>query len=196
MNAAKTDTYSLFFNFIDEFAPGGFKNIDRNDPLMKKLEKVTGDNRQFFFLFDVIQLKVIFSSKRSSEMMGVEPEDLNPSDFIKSLHPDDINWSGVVQSRLLNAAREIFVDQAGSAIFSSIFRLKNSSDEYVNTLIQSYVFYAGVPYKTVFILHVLTDISWFNTSKPGYHFYLGNDPYYFRYPTEKILSTGNIFSAL
>jgi len=41
---------------------------------------------------------------------------------------------------------------------------------------------------------VLTDISWINRVDPGYHLYMGNDPYFFRYPDEKLLLKGNIFS--
>jgi hypothetical protein len=37
---AGTNDYSLFFNFIDEYLPTGFKNIDREDPLIRKLETI------------------------------------------------------------------------------------------------------------------------------------------------------------
>jgi len=190
------DNYTLFFSFIDQYLPGGFKDIDEKNPLIRELEELTEANNQFFFLFDIIQLKILFSSKRSVTMMGIESRDVNPSIFIKSMHPGDLSWYSIAQTKLYNLGHQIFSENNGSALLSANFRLKNSLDQYINMLFQSYLFYTNVPYKTVFILHVLTDISWLKEVKPGYHFYFGNDPYYFRYPNEKILLTGNIFSAM
>jgi hypothetical protein len=190
------DNYSLFFNFIDQYLPGGFTEIDRKDPLILKLEEMTEANNQFFFIFDIIQLKILFSSQRSSEMIGIDPKEVNPSTFLKLMHPDDLLWQNIFWEKLLNLGQQIFYEKKGSSIISYNFRLKNSSGEYINTLVQSYLFFTDVPYKTVFVLHVLTNISWFKNANPGYHYYLGNDPYYFRYPNEKILTTGNVFSAM
>jgi hypothetical protein len=96
---------------------------------------------------------------------------------------------------LILKLEELTEDNKGSAFISGDFRLKTSSDDYINTLIQCYLFFTEVPYKTVFILQVVTDISWFKKDKHGYHFYVGKDPSYFRYPDEKLLLTGNVFSA-
>ena len=47
---------------------------------------------------------------------------------------------------------------------------------------------------TVYMININTDISWFKKIKHGFHYYVGNDLSYFRYPDEKLLMTGNIFS--
>ncbi len=190
------DNYSLFFSFIDQYLPGGFKDMNEEDILIRKLEKLTKSNNQFFFVFDIIQLKILFSSKRSFNITGMEPKDVNPSNLLKSMHPDDLSWYSISQAKLFNLGHHIFSEEKGSALLSTNFRYKNSKGHYSNVLIQSYLFYTENPYKTVFILNVFTDISWYKEAKPGYHYYFGNDPYYFRYPTEKILAEGNVFSAL
>jgi hypothetical protein len=190
------DNYTLFLNFIDQYLPCGFKDIDVNNPLIRKLEELTEANNQFFFLFDFIQLKILFSSQRSLNMLGIESAHISPSSFLKLMHPDDLGWYSIAQTKLFNLGHQIFNENGGSTLMSTNFRLKNSSDQFINMLLQSYLFFTNVPYKTVFILHILTDISWLREVMPGYHFYCGNDPYYFRYPNEKILLTGNIFAAI
>lgn len=188
------NNYNQYFQFIDQYLPCGFRDIARTDPLILELEEMTESNNQFFCIFDLIQLKYLFASQRSFDILGIESKDINPSVFYKSMHPDDLIWHNISQTKLFNLGQQIFIENNGSALVSTNFRFKNSSDEYMNTLVQCYLFFTKMPYKTVFILQVLTDISWFNNSNPGHHFYFGNDPYYFRYPDEKLLLKGNVFS--
>jgi hypothetical protein len=191
---ALIDKYDLYFKFIEEALPGGFKDIDRMNPLIMKLEKLTESNNQFFFISDLIQLEINFTSRRSVEMLGVEPNDVDPSVFFKSMHPDDHRRYNNGQRKLFNLAHRIFIENNGCAVISSNFRFKNLSGEYINTMIQCYLFFTDTPYKTVFMLEVLTDISWFKNFVLGNHFYLGFDPSFFRYPDEYLLHMGNIFT--
>jgi hypothetical protein len=190
------NNYNQYFQFIDRYLPGGFTDVDRADSLILEIEEMTEANNQFFCIFDLIQLKYVFTSNRSVQLIGIQPGKMNPSVFNRSIHPDDLTWYNLAQTKLFSRGQQIFNEKIGNSLISNNFRLKNSLDEYRNILVQSYLFFTGVPYKTVYILQVLTDISWFNRIKPGYHFYLGNDPYYFRYPDEKLLLTGNVFSAI
>ena len=188
------DNYSLYFRFIDQYLSGGFKDIDRSDPLIVKLEEMTKANNQFFCLFDLIQLNILYTSRRSYEMLGIESKDVNPSVFTKSIHSDDLIWHNIVQTKLFTLGQQIFIDSSGSSLISTNYRLKRSSGVYINNLFQYYLFFTDVPYKTVFILQIISDISWFKRIDPGFHFYMGNDPCYFRYPDEKLLLKGNVFS--
>ena len=193
---AVIDNYNLYFRFVDQFLPGGFNIINRTDPLILKIEEMTEANNQFFCIFDLIQLKILFTSRRSIDLMGIESKEINPLIFKKSIHPDDLVWHNLAQTKLFNLGQDIFMKNNGSALVSTNFRMKNPSGEFTNTLIQCYLFFTDAPYKTVFILQVLTDISWFDKNKQGYHFYLGNDPYFFRYPDENLLLKGNVFSSM
>jgi hypothetical protein len=192
----KGNNYDLFLEFISHSLAGGFKDIDRMDPLIMQLEESTKMNNQFFLVHDLIQLKILFTSLRSREMLGIEPVDVNPSVFYRSMHPDDLLWHNMAQTRLFSVGQKLFLENRGSAIISTNFRLKNSSGEYINTLVQCNAVFTDVPYKTVFVLMVFTDISWFKQVNPGYHMYIGKDPSYFRYPDEKLLVAGNVFSTL
>jgi hypothetical protein len=56
--------------FNEIYAPLGFKRIDRNDALMLELVEMTAANNQYFFTSDLFQGKIIFTSNRSTEMIG------------------------------------------------------------------------------------------------------------------------------
>ena len=65
------DNYNLYFHFIDQYLPGGFKVNNRTDPFILKLEEMTEVNNQFFCIFDLIQLQILFTSRRSIDMTGI-----------------------------------------------------------------------------------------------------------------------------
>jgi hypothetical protein len=186
--------YSLFFRFIETFLPGGFKGIDRNDQLLQKMEEVLKNGNQFFFIADVIQVKILFSSNGSVRMLGIEPEDVTPYHFFEATHPDDIQRHNLGRSKLFSLAQNIFIEKKGNVFLSTNLKIRNPLGDYTLLLFQCYLFYAPEPLNTVYVLQLHTDISWFTYFKYGYHFYVGNDLSYFRYPDKELLMTGNIFS--
>ena len=75
---AENKGYSLFYQFIETFSPTGFKEIDRNHPLIQELEEMTKANNQYFFIGDLLQAKILFTSNLSKQIIGIEPEELTP----------------------------------------------------------------------------------------------------------------------
>jgi hypothetical protein len=189
-----TDYYSLYFPFLEVWLPSGFRNIDRNSSLVADLEKMTKERNQFFFVADLIQMKILFTSKRSMDMMGVKPEDLEPSVFFTATHPGDIQRHNLARTKLLNMGQDLFIERNGVKIISTNFRFRHLTDTFLNNLVQCYLFYSEIPYKTVFLLQIVTDISWFGKFQHGYHYFVGDDISFFRYPDEDLLMKGNIFS--
>ena len=61
-------------------------------------------------------------------------------------------------------------------------------------LMQLYIYYSTIPYKSVFVLKVHTNIDWYKKIKNGYHYYVGDDLSYFRFPDKELLTIGNVFS--
>lgn len=187
-------SYSLFFDFIDKYLPGGFQNIDLDSPFMLNLERIMEANNQFFYIGDIIHMKVIFASKKSKDLVGLEPEKVDPASFISMVHPEDLTRLVLARTKITSLGANLFVAKKGIAAISSTYRFKTSSGNYVNQLVQCFLFYEGEPFSTVFILHVNTDISWFKKVKYGYHYYIGDDVSFFRYPDERLLLMGNTFS--
>jgi len=187
--------YDLFFRFIEAYAPTGFKNIDRQDPLNVQMEQLMENNKQFFYIGDLIQMHFFHLSKGSSRMMGVEPDILNPYHFFKATHPDDTYRLTLGRAKLFRIAHNLFTAENGFTILSTNFRIRDSKGVDSNMLMQNYLFFCTIPYKSVFILKVHSNIDWYQMPKNNFHYYLGNDISYFRYPDEDLLKLHIPFSA-
>jgi len=186
--------YDLFLRFIETYLPVGFNGINSDNPVMIDLEEMMENNNQFFYIADLIQMNVIYTSKRSTQMIGVEPADVTPYYFMEATHPDDIQRLNLGRAKLIKMAQDIFIAGKGSALLSTDLKIRVPDGGYSHFLLQNYLFFASVPYKTVFFLKIHTNIDWCKKIKHGYHYYIGKDLSYFRYPDEEMLQKGNVFS--
>jgi hypothetical protein len=186
--------YSLFFDFISTFSPSGFKSIDPEHHLIQKLEKMLKVNNQFFCLMDMIQMKILFTSTGSIQMIGIQPEEVTPYHFFETTHPDDIQRHSKGRSIIFKTAQDFYIAKKGIALVSTNLKIRNPLGKHSNLLFQCYLFYSKVPVDTVYLLEVHTDIDKFKKIKHGYHYYLGNDLSHFRYPDEELMMPGNVFS--
>jgi len=186
--------YNLFFKFLETYSPMGFKEINPLDPLVLELEKLMNKNKQFIYVADLIQMKVLFTSKLSTNMIGVEPKDVSPYVFMESTHPNDLLRLSLGRTKLIDLSQKMFMAKEGAMIISTNFRIKNAQGKYSQFLIQGYLFYTTIPYETVFFLKLHTNIDWSKKIKHGYHYYVGDDMSKFRYPDKELLNLGNIFT--
>jgi DNA-binding CsgD family transcriptional regulator len=186
--------YELFFKVIDHYGPGGFSGIRDQDPLMIELEEIMKVKDQFFYIGDLFLFKIIYTSKRSLDMMGIKPADLSGIKYFQAIHPDELNRYNLGRATLLKIAHELLTEEKGCRLLSSNYRMKNAEGKYSNFLNQFFIFYSAIPYKSVFTLKVQTNIDWFRNYKHRHHYYLGTDLSYFRYPDPELLSQGSIFS--
>ena len=60
--------YSLFLKFIETYGPIGFKGVQKDDSLVLKLDTLMDKNNQFFYIGNMIEWDLIYSSKRSLDM--------------------------------------------------------------------------------------------------------------------------------
>ena len=186
--------YKLFFDFIDQYLPDGFHNVDPGSPLMLDMEEMMEANNQFFFIADQLNQKVLFCSKRSSDFIGIAPEKIDPVSFLNSVHPSDLNRLKLVRTKIFNLSGELYLAKKGIAIISTTLRFQKSPGTYTNQLVQCFLFYKELPSPVVYRLQVSTDISEFRKIMHGNHYYVGDDLFFFRYPDPKLLHTGSIFS--
>jgi len=186
--------YNLIFEFIETYSSVGFKGIDRQDPLILALEEMMKINNQFLSVFDMLHMKTLFVSQRCTQMLGVQPEDLTSYHFKEATHPDDLERSELGLVKMFKIAHELFVAKKGEMVISSNLRMRSPGGNYINHLAQGYFFYCLVPVETVYMIHLNTDISWFKKMKHGFHYYVGTDLSYFRYPDQEMLMMGNVFS--
>jgi len=189
-----TSDYNIFFKLIETFGTTGFAGIDPNDPLMIEAEEIMNKSDQFFYFGDLILFQILYTSKRSMDMIGVEPATLNSLKFYQAIHPDELERNVLYKNVLTKIAHNLFIAEKGHMLLSTNFQVKNSKGKYINLLSQFFIFYSEVPYKSVFVFKVHTNIEWFKKHKSGHHYYLGEDLSNFRYPDEELLKIADVFS--
>ena len=194
MMTSEYQDYNLFIRFFETFSRSGIEGIDPNDPLMIELDRMTERNNQLFYIADVILLDILYISKGVVNMFGLEQDKVSAGFFLTTTHPDDLKRHHLVRAKLISIAQELYIQKGGSRIISSNFRARKPSGGEVNYLYQSYLFYSKVPYESTFLILAITDISRFDKIHKGFHFYMGNDLTYFRYPDDELLMSGLIFS--
>lgn len=186
--------YSLFHKFNVNYSPNGFNKINPDDSLMQDLELMMENNNQFFFVCDLIQMRILFTSKRSTKMIGVEPENVTPYHFFEATHPDDIQRHSLGRTQLFKVAQELFIAKKGSALASSNFRILCADGKYKCLLFQCYLFYSEKPIKTVYVIQVHTNVDWCKKLKKQFHYYSGNDLSLFKFPDEELMRIGHLFT--
>lgn len=193
MNCESTD-YNLFFEFIDTFLPVGFKGIDPDHPMVQELEQMMAKNNQFFLIGDGIDLRIHFTSKLSTQIIGIIPAELSPYHILEVTHPDDLERHSRGRAKLFKLANDLFVEKKGAGLLATDIKIRNGRGDYANTFFQCYLFYSDTPFKTTYIIIVFTDINKYNKVKNEFYYYAGNDISLFRYPDEELLSTGKTFT--
>jgi len=187
-------SYKVFFRIIEKYGPNAFADLDPNDPLVIKAEQIMENNEQFIYFGDLLLFKILYTSKRCMDMMGVEPSALSGTSLFNAVHPDDMNRFVLGRTKLLTLGHELFLAEKGYKILSSDIRMKNAEGAYDNLLKQFYIYYSTVPYKSVFVFKVHTKMNWFKKHRQGFHYYLGDDLSNFRYPDQQLLMKGILFS--
>jgi len=122
----KPYSYNIFFDFIESYLPSGFLKINPEDPIMLKLEELMYENDQYFQVFDLGQMKFLFTSKNIFQIVGFTPEEINPGHYTRAVHPDDEERLGQARSRVFKMEKEIFLAQKGSALTSYNLRMGNT----------------------------------------------------------------------
>jgi len=195
LKTARYEDYSLFYKFFVTYSEGDFNGINPDDPLMQELDIYMDNNRQLFYITDVIRLDIKFISKGVRSMFAIDQDKVTTGYFLTTTHPDDLKRHHFARAKLLSVAQEIYIQKRGTCIISSNFRGRiPGTTEYADYLYQCFIFYSKIPYESAFLILVITDISGFEKIHKGFHYYIGDDPKVFRFPDEELLSAGSIFS--
>jgi DNA-binding CsgD family transcriptional regulator len=187
-------SYSLIHDFVESYLPSGFLKISDKDPIMQKLNRLMDDNDQMLIVMDLTDLKIIYCSRQSMKMLGIEPEINTPLEMLNRVHPDDLDRFGMGRAKLLNLDKDLLISHKGSALLSTDIRMKRSDGQYSNHLFQCYMFYSPLPHEAVYYIQVNTNIDWYKMKKDSFHYYVGNDISLFRFPDEDLLEMGHHFT--
>jgi DNA-binding CsgD family transcriptional regulator len=157
---------------------------------MLKLEEVMDLNDQYFQVFDLGQMKFLYTSKNILKIMGIKPDEINPGHYTQLVHPDDEERLGQARARVYKMEKEIFKAKKGSSLTSYNLRMRNAACVYSSLFVQDYMFYSPIPYKAVFLIQVVTNIDWYKMKKDRFHHYAGNDLSLFKFPDQELLEIG------
>jgi len=186
--------YTLFHQFIETYSTNGFNGINADDSLIVEMEKLMEKNNQYFFIADVFQSKILYTSKRSINIIGIDPAEITPYHGVEACHPNEVHRNTKGWAKLICMANDIFAAKSGNALLSVNMKLRNPKGTYSEILFQCYLFYSDVPHKTVYDLQIHTNIDGLKMKKNGYHYYVGKDLSLFKYPNEELLQIGNVFT--
>ncbi len=164
------------------------------DPLVVELDQMLEKNNQFFYVGDILQMKFHYVSRQCKTMLGIEPDELSPYHFFEATHPDDMQRHTLGRAKLFKMAHDLYAAEKGTSLLSVNLKLRNPQGGYSEILIQLYLYYSEIPYKSVFVIKVHTNIDGFKKNKKGIHFYEGKDTTLFRYPDKELLMIGNPLS--
>ena len=145
-------------------------------------------NDQFFMVGDLISMNFPFTSKRSLDMIGVAPSELNLYHLFQATHPHDIPRHSRARAQLMKIVQELYTAKKGSfLVFIRILTITPRG--HIRNLKQAYLFYSDIPYSTVFIF-LYIPISTGSREEMDFIIMPGHDMSNFRLPDEKLLMLG------
>ena len=194
-NLTTSYSYSIYHDFIESYLPSGFLNINEEDPLMQKLGELMTENNQMLIIMDLTKIEIIYTSKQSMEMLGVDPATNTPLEMLNRVHPDDLERFGMGRSKLLDLDKDLLLAHKGSALLSTNIRMQKPDQSYADHLFQCYMFFSPTPHEAVYYMQVNTNIDAYPIKKDSFHYYVGNDISLFRFPDEELLSYGHHLTA-
>lgn len=187
-------SYAIFHDFIESYLPSGFQNINDSDPIMQLLNGLMDENDQMLIAMDLTATKIIFTSRQSLKMLGVDPAANTTGEMLSRVHPDDLERFGRGRAKLMSLDKDLLLAHQGSALLSTDIRMRRPDQQYSNLLFQCYMFYSTLPHESVYYIQVNTNIDWCKMKKDTQHYYVGNDISLFRFPDEDLLEMGHHFT--
>ena len=186
--------YNHFIQFFDSYLHQGFKNIDPTDPKVVALEEKMAAHNQFMIVGDLIQFNALHASKGYYDFFGQIPVEDYALIVYENGHPDIKKRYNAVRSKFFSLGQDLFNGPFERWFLSTTLTIKGIHGIYTDLLFQCYLVKSEIPYHSVFVLMVHTDLKKIHESKHGFHFYSAPDDSCFRFPDEQLLQIGNIFT--
>ncbi len=107
----------------------------------------------------MLRMKTLFISQGSLQLLGINPEDLTLTILRKQhilMTLKETNWDWL---NYLSLHMNFLLRKRGELLLSTNFRFRNTTGNYVNQLVQCYLFYSPLPNDTVYMVNINTDID-------------------------------------
>jgi len=192
-NVVFTD-YNLLQDFFDSFSNSSSTPFDNSNPIIVELDEMMELNKQLFYISDAIRFEILYITKSVNDLFGLEPEKVTQGFFLTTTHPDDFNRHQLARIKLIGMAQELFVEKKGTRIICLNVKAKKADGTYFSAFYQAKLFYSKVPYESVFLKLVLTDITNLDYFNNKVYFYNGEDQRFFCYPNNPLFVANNAFT--
>jgi len=186
--------YSMYHDFITRYLPQGFLDINRQDPFMTDMEEKLSQGNQFFYIADLLTVKILFTSAGSQHLMGLNPDLVDAYTFFEHAHPEDQQRLNHAQAKLYKLGQSLLIDQHKESFVSLQLRERSGEGNFMDYLLQTYSFYREIPHPTIFTIIVATQLDPSIVDPVYGHYYAGDDASMFRYPDNALLQIGHKFS--
>jgi DNA-binding CsgD family transcriptional regulator len=186
--------YHSFIWFFETYKKQGFKKIDKQEPQLANFEQKLKANGQFFYIADLIKLKVLYASKGHYDFFGQIPAKSYPSVVFEASHPDEKERHSLTRSKLIKLGHDLLIHPNEYHYLNSNFRIKNVQGNYIQLMFQACLIRSKTPLPSVYAIMVHTDISNIYKINQSFHFYVGTDVSFFTFPDEALFKKGNLFT--
>ncbi len=91
---------------------------------MIELENLLEENRQLFYISDVILFDILYVSNSVKTIFGIEPGKVHQGFFLTTTHPEDFNRHQLARSKVVNIGQELYAQKKGSKVLSMNVRAR------------------------------------------------------------------------
>ena len=186
--------YNLFIKLFESFKTKRVHTSDSSNLISVALEEKMKAHKQFVIIGDLLNVQVLVASQGFYDFYGDIAMESYPLVNFERSHPSIKERHSIARSKLFSLSQDMFNNHWDRRFITSNLIIKNQHGKYIDLMFQCYLVSSNIPYNSVFVVMVHTDISDLAKMKHGYHFYSGSDVSYFRFPDSALLMKGNLFT--
>ena len=100
--------YKPLLTFVETHLPTSFNLVKDDDPVNRKVKTMLSKNKQFFYIGDMLELKILYVSSSFKDVLGYDSSDFNPAMHLAMTHPDDMQRHSVARSKMIRLCSDLY----------------------------------------------------------------------------------------
>lgn len=112
------------------------KEVQLELDIRKKLMNIFEVGESYFYVFDLIDMKLDFMSKEVESVLGYPSSQLNMAFLLEKIHPDDQSWFLNIENKATEFFATLTLEQIPNYKLRYDYRIQKSNGEYIRVLQQ------------------------------------------------------------
>jgi len=112
------------------------KEVQLELDLQKKLMTIFEVGDSYFYVFDLIDMKLDFMSKETEKLLGYPPNQWNMGFLLEKIHPDDQPWFLNIENKATEFFATLSMEQIPNYKLRYDYRIQKSNGDYIRVLQQ------------------------------------------------------------